>query len=69
MDPQLYCQLIFDKAGKNIQWKKVSSTNSVGKTGPISYTIHKNKCKMDERLKYKTRNQQNPRGETRQQTL
>ena len=22
MDPQLYGQLIFDKAGKNIQWKK-----------------------------------------------
>ena len=34
MDPQLYGQLIFDKAGKTIQWKKtVSSTNGVGKTG------------------------------------
>ena len=34
MNPQLYGQLIFDKAGKNIQWKKVvSSTNGVGKTG------------------------------------
>ena len=31
MDPQKYGQLIFDKAGKNIQWKKkpVSSTNGV----------------------------------------
>ena len=33
MDPQLYGPLILDKAGKNIQWKKVSSTNSVGKIG------------------------------------
>jgi len=29
---QLYGQLIFDKAGKNIQWEKVSSTNDVRKT-------------------------------------
>ena len=27
MDPQLYGQLIFDKAGKNIQWKKASLFN------------------------------------------
>ena len=27
MDPQLYGQLIFDKAGKNIQWKKDSFFN------------------------------------------
>ena len=33
MNSQLYDQLIFDKAGKNIQWEKVSSTNGVGKTG------------------------------------
>ena len=31
MDPQLYGQLMFDKTGKNIQWKKVSSTNGLGK--------------------------------------
>ena len=32
MDPQVYCQLIFDKVGKNIQWKNtVSSINGVGK--------------------------------------
>ena len=37
MDPQLYGQLIFDKAGKNVQWKKntVSSTNAVGKIGQL----------------------------------
>ena len=34
MDLQLFGQLIFDKAGKNIRWKKtVSSTNGVRKTG------------------------------------
>jgi len=34
MDPQPYDQLIFGKAGKNIQWKKtVSSVNGVGKIG------------------------------------
>ena len=35
MDPQTYGQLIFDKAGKNIQWKKkiVSLANSAGRTG------------------------------------
>ena len=34
LDPQEYGQLIFDKAGKNIQWKKtVSLTNGAGRTG------------------------------------
>ena len=34
MDPQIYGQLIFDKAGKSIQWKKtVSLANGAGKTG------------------------------------
>ena len=27
LDPQMYGQLIFDKAGKNIQWKKDSLFN------------------------------------------
>ena len=31
MDSWLYSQLIFNKAGKNIQWEKVSLTQSVGK--------------------------------------
>ena len=34
--------------------------------GPLSYTIHKNKLKMDERPKCKIGSHQNPRGETRQ---
>ena len=33
VDPQLYGQLIFDKAGKTIHWKKVSSINGAGKIG------------------------------------
>ena len=33
LDPQTYGQLIFDKTGKNIQWKKVSLTNGAGRTG------------------------------------
>ena len=32
MDPQTYGQLICDKAGKNIQWEKVSSANGAMKT-------------------------------------
>ena len=34
LGPQIYDQLILDKAGKNIQWKKtVSSANGAGRTG------------------------------------
>ena len=34
MGPQMYSQLIFDKAGKNIQWNKDSLfNNGAGKTG------------------------------------
>ena len=36
-------------------------------SGPLSYTIHKNKFKMNERPKCEIRNHQNPRGEHRQQ--
>ena len=31
MGPQHYGQIILDKARKNIQWKKASSTNALGK--------------------------------------
>ena len=76
MDPQTNGQLIFDEAGKNIQWKKSLQQMGLGKldsdmqkkeTGPLSYPIHKNKLKMDERPKHETGNHQNPRGEHRQQ--
>ena len=35
LDGEMYSQLILDKTGKNIQWKKVSSSNDVGKTGQL----------------------------------
>ena len=57
MNPQLYGQLIFDKAGKNIQWErqslqqmmlgKLDSYMQNNETGPRSYTLHKNKFKVD----------------------
>ena len=33
VDPQLYGQLIFNKGGKTIHWKRVSSINGAGKIG------------------------------------
>ena len=54
MDPQLNSQLIFNKAGKNIQWKKSLQQVVLGKwdshmqkneTGAFFYTIHKDKLK------------------------
>ena len=56
--------------------KGVSSANGLGKLdsdmqknepGPVSYTIQKNKLKMDERTKCEAKKtQQNPRGENKQ---
>ena len=49
MNQELYGQLIFDKAGKNIQWEKESlqlmvlgkldSNMQKNETGPLSYTM------------------------------
>ena len=80
MDPQTYGQLIFDKAGKNIRWNKDSLFSKwcwenrtvicrKNEPGSLSYTIHKNKLKTDERPKCKTGNHQNPTEEHRQQPL
>ena len=33
INPSTYGQLIYDKVGKNIQWRRVSSVNGAGKTG------------------------------------
>ena len=49
INPHIYGQLIFDKGGKNIQWKKTVSSASAEKTATIhknKLTIHKNKLKM-----------------------
>ena len=80
VDPQLYGQLVFDKGGETIHWKKDSLFNKrcwenwtashVQKgTRPLSYTTHNDKLKMDERSKCETRFHQNPRGEHRQHLL
>ena len=55
---QIYDQLIFNKAVKNMQWKKRWSVQLMvlgklvnymqkNETGPLSYTIHKNKLKIN----------------------
>ena len=58
MDPQIYGQWIFNKAGKSIQWKndsllakvlgELDSNMQKNETRPLSYTSHKNNLKMDE---------------------
>ena len=78
--PTNFGQLIFDKAGKNIQWNKDSlfskwcwenwtATCRKMNLDHFLNTIHKNKLKMDERPKCKTGSHQNPREENRQQSL
>ena len=49
--------------------EELDSNMQKDETRPLSYTIHKNKLKMEERPKYETENHQNPRGESRQQPL
>ena len=49
--------------------EKLDSDMHKNEPGPLSYNIHKNKLKIDERLKHKTGNYQNPRGESRQKLL
>ena len=58
--------------------KTVFSTNGAGKldihmqknvVGPLPYTIHKNKLKMDQRPKYKTGHYKTLRGKHRKNTL
>ena len=44
----------------------MDSNMQKNETGPLSYTMHRNKLKMDERPKCVTGNHQNPRGENRQ---
>ena len=47
--------------------ERLDSSMQKNVTGLLSYTIHKNKFKMDERPKCETGNHQNPRGENRKQ--
>ena len=48
---------------------ELDSNMQKNESGPLSYTIHKNKLKMDEKPKYETGNHHNPTGENRQQPL
>ena len=45
---------------------KLDNDTQKNEPGPLSYTIHKNEIKMDERPQCKTGSHQNPRGESRQ---
>ena len=71
MDSQCYGQLIPDKAGKNVQWKKDSLFNKRCwenwtatcrrmKLDHFPTPSHKNRFKMDERPKWETGIHQNP---------
>ena len=65
INPSLHGQLIFDKGGRSIKWSKNSlfnkwsweiwtATCKKNETQSLTYTIHKNKFKVDKRLKYKS---------------
>ena len=79
LDPQKYDQLIFDKAGKYPMEKRQSLQQMVlgeldsnmqkDETRPLSYTIHKNKLKMDKGPECETGNHENHRGESRKKPL
>ena len=77
INPDTYGQLIFDKGGKNIKWEKESlfskycweTWTAACKSRTHPHTMHQNKLKMAERLKYKTRHHQTPGREHRQNTL
>ena len=76
VDPELYGQLYLIKEERlSIGRKTVSSIIGAGKMDthvqknemrPLSFTIHKDKLKMDKRSNCETRFHQNPRGEHRQ---
>ena len=47
---------------------ELDSNMQKNETRPLSYTIHKNKLKMDKGPECETGNHQNPRGESRKKT-
>ena len=66
INPTIYGQLIFDKGGRSIKWSKnilfnkwcweiltASYTHKKNDTRSPTHSIHRNKFKVDKRLKYK----------------
>ena len=47
---------------------ELDSNMPKNETRPLSYTIHRNKLKIDEGPECETGNHQNPRGESREKT-
>ena len=64
INSRLYGQLIFEKGGRSIKWSKnrlfdkwcweIWTASQKNETLAQTYTIHKNKFKMNKRLKYKS---------------
>ena len=79
INPDTYGQLIFDKGGKNIKLErqcfqqgmlgKLNSCIAINETGTHHHTMNKNKLKIAEKLKCKTRHHQNPGRKHRQNIL
>ena len=80
INPDTFGQLIFDKGGKNIKLEKgqsflqvllghLDSCMQISETRTNPHTMHKNKLKMAERLKYKIRHHQTSGREHRQNIL
>ena len=80
INPHTYDQLIYNKGGKNIQWRKESlfnkwcwenwtATNKRVKLEHSLTPIYKSMPKMDQRPKCKTGYYKSPRGKHRQNTL
>ena len=71
INPSLCGQYIFEKGGRSIKWSKNSlfnkwcwevwtATCKKNETGSLTYTTHKNKFKVDKRLKYKSWHHKSP---------
>ena len=79
INPSLYGQLTFDKGGRSIKWSKNSLFNkwcweiwiATCKKMKLNHqlnAIHKNKSKVDKRLKYKSSCRKSPSGQDSRKT-